>query len=284
MQSEGLHFSPSESATKFAWLLQQADPRSRDHAVLGTVDSWIAWILTGGALHVTDASNAGVTGLYDLDTDGWHLPSLQSLHIDEGLLPRIVDSSGLLGEVTALPGSLPLCSLVGDQQASLIGQGCTRPGQAKATFGTGGMLDLCLGDRRPERAERGKSGCFPIAAWKRNGEITWGAEAIMLAAGSAVGWLVDDLAILSDPAESEAVAAQCDDTDGVVAVPALLGYGTPQWDFGRGGHFSGSRGAPGDPTSSGRCSRESLTLARTSSRPPRRTPGCRSTTSASTVA
>jgi glycerol kinase len=244
LQSHGFRFAPSESATKFAWLLDQVDAPTRVHAVVGTVDSWIAWNLTGGALHSTDATNAGVTGLYDLETDGWHQPSLEALNIDPGQLPSIVDSSALLGEVTALPGHPPLCSLVGDQQASLVGQGCTTPGLAKATFGTGGMLDLCLGDVRPERAERSDAGCFPIAAWKRGGSITWGLEAIMLAAGSAVSWLVDDLQILSDAAESESVAAGCDDTDGVVVVPALLGYGTPQWDFGaRGAVFGLSQGS-----------------------------------------
>ncbi len=139
---------------------------------------------------------------------------------------------------------LPWAALVGDQQASLMGQACTRPGLAKATFGTGGMLDVCLGEQRAPFTARGPSGCFPIIAWRRDGIITWGTEAIMLAAGTAVDWLVEDLGLIPSAAESEAVAAQCDDTAGVVAVPALLGFGTPQWDFGaRGAIFGLTRGS-----------------------------------------
>lgn len=244
LQGEGIHFSPSESATKFAWLLEQLDPGVREHAKVGTVDSWIAWQLTEGRLHITDPSNAAITGLYRSDGTGWRQDALDRLGLSLPGLPVVVDSSGRLAEASALPGSPPLCSLVGDQQASLMGQGCTRPGLAKATFGTGGMLDVCLGATRARFTTRGDHGCFPIVAWQRGGEITWGAEAIMLAAGTAVDWLVDDLELISSASESEAVAAACDDTDGVVAVPALLGFGTPQWDFGaRGAIFGLTRGS-----------------------------------------
>ncbi len=137
--------------------------------------------------------------------------------------------------------------MAGDQQASLIGQGCTRPGLAKVTFGTGGMLDCCVGDRRPEFARRGRPGTFPIAAWQRRGRITWGVEAIMLSAGSCVEWLRDDLGIIADAAESDAVAASCDDTGDVWFVPALLGMGTPVWDFGARGTFVGITRGTGRP-------------------------------------
>jgi glycerol kinase len=246
LQGEGMRFSPAESATKFAWLLDQADqadPAARATARLGTVDTWLAWQLSQGALHITDASNVGVTGLYRLDGSGWRQEAIDRLRLPETALPAVVDSSGVLGEATALPGSPPICALIGDQQGSLIGQGCTRPGLAKATFGTGGMLDVNVGAARPAFPTRGEGGCFPIIAWQRHGERTWGVEAIMLAAGTAVDWLVEDLGLLSSAAESERVAAACDDTGGVVAVPALLGYGTPQWDFGaRGALFGLTRG------------------------------------------
>ena len=240
LQGRGLRFSPSESATKFAWHARQSP--GRQDIRLGTVDSWIAWNLTGGS-HITDATNAGVTGLYSVASAGWRSEALEQLGLREEWMPRIVDSSGHLGEVTALPGGLPLCALVGDQQASLVGQGCTRRGLAKATFGTGGMLDVCLDGTRPERAERSAQGCFPIVAWQAGGRVTWGSEAIMLAAGTAVDWLVEDMQLISGPAESEELAASCEDTGGVVMVPALLGYGTPQWDFGaRGALFGLTRG------------------------------------------
>jgi glycerol kinase len=135
--------------------------------------------------------------------------------------------------------------MAGDQQASLMGQGCTRPGLAKMTFGTGGMLDLCLGDRRPAFDQRGDHGCFPIVAWRRKGRITWGLEAFMLTAGQAVEWLRDDLGVIGDAAESEAVAASCDTTGDVWFVPALLGLATPTWDFGARGTLLGLTGGTG---------------------------------------
>jgi glycerol kinase len=244
LQGEGLRFSPSESATKFAWLMEQVAANDRGHIKVGTVDTWIAWTLSEGRMHVTDTSNAGVTGLLRPDGGGWREDALDRLGIAPSALPSVVDSSGAIGEATALPGAPMVGALVGDQQASLVGQGCTRAGLAKATFGTGGMLDVCLGDQRPAFALRGGNGCFPIVAWSRKGEIAWGAEAIMLAAGTAVDWLVEDLQLIGSAAESEAVAKACEDTDGVVAVPALLGFGTPQWDFGaRGAIFGLTRGS-----------------------------------------
>jgi glycerol kinase len=244
LQAQGIRFSPSESATKFAWLLHQLPADQRDHVKLGTVDSWLAWQLTDGQCHITDPSNAAVTGLYSLDGRGWRQDGLERLGIPATALPTVVDSSGQLATATALPGAPALCGLIGDQQASMLGQGCTRPGLAKATFGTGAMLDVCIGDARPGFSIRGEGGCFPIIAWQREGQITWGVEAIMLAAGTAVDWLVEDLGVLKTAAESETVAAQCDDTGGVVAVPALQGFGTPQWDFGaRGAVFGLTRGS-----------------------------------------
>jgi glycerol kinase len=244
LQADGFRFSPSEAATKFAWLLDQVDGSRRAKAKLGTVDSWIAWNLTAGEAHVTDPSNAGVTGLYGIRQRGWRAEPIERLGLDPDSLPQIVDSSGHLATATVLPGAPALTALIGDQQASLIGQGCTQAGLAKATFGTGGMLDVCLGGRAPAAEARGQAGCFPIAAWQRHGEVTWGIEAIMLSAGTAVDWLVEDLGLLSDVSESESVAAGCEDTDGVVVVPALLGLATPQWDFGaRGAIFGLTRGS-----------------------------------------
>ena len=249
MQAKGLRLSPSESATKFAWHVEQARAAGVSPADLrlGTVDSWLAWSLTGR--HITDATNAAVTGLYRITAGDWRPDALEALGLEREWLPEIVDSTGHLATVTGLgtaggAGPLPLQALIGDQQASLVGQSCTRPGLAKATFGTGGMLDVCLGDDRPDRAERTTAGCFPIVAWQKDGAVTWGSEAIMLAAGSTVDWLVEDLGMLGSAADSEAVAASCEDTGGVVMVPALLGFGTPQWDFGaRGAVFGLTRGS-----------------------------------------
>jgi glycerol kinase len=150
-----------------------------------------------------------------------------------------VDSIGVLAEATALPGAPPIAGLAGDQQASLIGQGCVRPGLAKATFGTGAMLDLCVGDKRPAFPRRGPGGTFPIVAWGEAGTITWGIEAIMMSAGSCVEWLRDDLGVLASVAESDEIAASCADSGGVFFVPALLGLGTPIWDYGARGTLLG---------------------------------------------
>jgi glycerol kinase len=164
------------------------------------------------------------------------------------MLPRIVDSSGAVGAATALSGAPPICGIAGDQQASLVGQGCTQPGLAKATFGTGGMLDQCtgLGDA-PGTTARGHAGTFRIVAYRVDGKTTWGTEAVMLSAGSCVEWLRDDLGILTSAEESSAVAAQSADAGDVWFVPALLGLGTPVWDFGARGTLVGLTRGTGRP-------------------------------------
>jgi glycerol kinase len=284
MQGQGMRLAPNASATKLSYLLDVYDyGRTRD-LMFGTVDTWIAWHLNGGTAHVTDATNAGVTGLLRADGSGWDPDILQALRIPPAMLPTIIDSScppGAAGLATALKGAsagagagsggggagsgdtggggtpgasgrparsggsgaVPITGMAGDQQASLVGQGCTRPGLAKVTFGTGGMLDACIGPR-PAFAYRGDGGCFPIIAWQRHGRLVWGIEAIALSAGTAVEWLRDDLGVIDTAAASEQVAGQCRDSGGVYFVPALLGLGTPTWDFGARGTLIGlSRGS-----------------------------------------
>jgi glycerol kinase len=235
----GLPLAPNQSATKVAWLLNQYDAGRERDLCFGTVDTWVAWVLSNGTVHATDHSNAAVTGLLRPDATGWNERACTALGVPMAMLPALVDTSGVFGQALALPGAPPLAALVGDQQGSLVGQSCVRPGQAKITFGTGGMLDLCTGRGAPSSGNRTSDGTFPIVAWSRSGELTWGAEAIMLSAGSNVEWLVSDLGILSTPAESHDVAARCATTDGVVYVPALMGLGTPHWDYGARGTMLG---------------------------------------------
>jgi len=247
LRDQGIRVAPNESSTKLAMLLDMADPdRTRD-LCFGTVDTWVAWTLSGGALHVTDATNAGITGLVGGDGSQWDDTMLDALRIPRGVLPAIVDSSGAVGEAGALPGAPVICGIAGDQQASLVGQGCTLPGLAKATFGTGGMLDLCVGDLRPGFARRGGAGTFPIVAWQRAGKKTWGVEAVMLSAGMCVEWLRDDLGIIESSADSHQVASRCEDSGDVFFVPALLGLGAPVWDFGARGTYVGITRGTGRP-------------------------------------
>jgi glycerol kinase len=238
-ETHGLHLAPNQSATKVAWLLGNvAGARDRD-LCFGTLDSWLAWSLSHGALHVTDHTNAAVTGLLAPDASAWSERVLDALDVPAALMPALVDSTGVIGEATALPGAPPIAALVGDQQGSLVGQGCVKPGRAKITFGTGGMLDLCRGPTAPSSAQRSDHGTYPIVAWSQRGSLTWGVEAIMLSAGTNVEWLCDDLALVESAEQTHDVAASVETTDGVIYVPALLGLGTPAWDYGARGTLLG---------------------------------------------
>lgn len=234
----GLVLAPNQSATKAAWLLaQHADHRGE--LCFGTIDSWLVWNLTGGEHHVTDHTNAAITGLVEVDGVRWSGSIVGALGLDRLTLPRLVDSSGVVGPASVLPGAPPIAGITGDQQASLVGQGCVVPGRAKCTFGTGGMLDMVTSSGPPRTAGRLEHGTFPIVAWSRHGSLVWGVESIMLTAGTCIDWLVDDLGLLRSAAESDGVAASVPDTDGVVFVPALIGLGTPRWDYGARGTLLG---------------------------------------------
>jgi glycerol kinase len=243
LREQGMRFAPNTSATKLAFLLDMADPERRraeaGELCFGTIDSWAAWVLSNGEAHVIDVGNAAVTDLLSPDAGSWSDERLAALRIPQGVLPSLVDSSGPVGSASELPGSPPLAGLAGDQQASLLGQGCFLPGTAKATFGTGGMLDVNVGRQRPGFEVRGGSGSYPIVAWRLGGELTWGVEAAMLTAGAAVTWLRDDLGLIGSPGESAEIASGCEDTGDVWFVPALVGLGTPDWDFGARGAFVG---------------------------------------------
>jgi glycerol kinase len=244
LRGDGVRVGPNQSATKVQWLLDQLDDRSRAADLcFGTVETWVAWVLSDGAVHVTDATNAAITGMQTGDASAWDTSVLDTLGVPIAMMPAIVDSAGVVGDASALAGAPPIAALAGDQQASLVGQGCVRRGDAKITFGTGGMLDLVLDEAPPRHAARNEHGTFPIVAWRHGGHTTWGVEAVMLAAGTNVQWLRDDLGVIASSDESHEIAAACADTGGVVFVPAPLGLGTPEWDYGaRGGLFGLTRG------------------------------------------
>lgn len=244
LHDRGVRLLPTQSATKLAALLDVADPDRRRDLCFGTVDTWLVWALSEGTLHVEDATNAGVTGLVTADASGWDEQVLEVLRIPQAVLPTVVDSSGVVGRASALAGAPPIAGLVGDQQASLVGQGCIHPGAAKLTLGTGGMLDQCVGPERPAFPARGPHGTFPIVGWRREGRVTWGVEATMLSAGTCMEWLRDDLGLIRSARDCDELAESCPDSGGVRFVPALFGLGTPEWDYGARGTLLGlSRGS-----------------------------------------
>ncbi len=238
----GIKLAPNQTATKAAWMLQNyvrnknIDPQD---VCVGTVDSFVAAILSNNQLHVTDSSNAAVTGLCSLDALTWSSRLCETLGVDIESLPRIVASAGVVGNATALPGSPPIACLIGDQQSSLIGQACITVGSTKITFGTGGMLNTFTGDDPPTKFTRNENGTFPIVAYRQADSTHWAAEAIMLSAGSNIDWLCQDLGLIESPQASHDLASEVSDTGGVVFVPALFGLGTPHWDYGARGTLLG---------------------------------------------
>ena len=242
LQGEGLRLAPNQSATKAKWLVAQSGQPARDLR-FATIETWVTWLLTNGARHITDRSNAGVNGLVSLDINTWDERILSLLGLDVAMMPSIVDTMGSHGVASALSGSPPITALIGDQPASLFGQSCVTRG-AKITFGTGAMLDMVRGDAGPAAMTRFESGCFPVVLHSRDARVTWGIEGIVLAAGSCIEWLRDDLGLIANAAESETLATSVNSCEGVSFVPALSGLGTPQWDFGaRGAFFGLTRGS-----------------------------------------
>jgi glycerol kinase len=241
----GLAIAPNQTATKAAWLLaNHATGTPVDDLRFGTIDTWLTWKLSGGAAFVTDHTNAAVTGLVDVETVDWDSRVCAIFGLSVECLPRVVASREVVGHVAGYPGldGIALAARIGDQQSSLVGQGCIAPGRTKITFGTGGMLDMYTGKVGPTEAKRTVFGTFAIVAFSLDGDsrdIHWGTEAIMLSAGTNVEWLCTDMGLISSPQESDEVARAAGGTEGVNYVPALLGLGTPDWDYGARGTLTG---------------------------------------------
>jgi glycerol kinase len=241
----GLAIAPNQTATKAAWLLaHHAAETSVDDIRFGTIDTWLTWKLSGGTAFVTDHTNAAVTGLVDVQTVDWDPRVCGIFGLPVECLPRVVASREVVGHIAGHPGldGIVLAARIGDQQSSLVGQGCIAPGRTKITFGTGGMLDMYTGRVGPTEAKRTTFGTFPIVAFSLAGntrDIHWGTEAIMLSAGTNVEWLCTDMGLIASPEESDEVARAAGGTKGVAYVPALLGLGTPDWDYGARGTLTG---------------------------------------------
>jgi glycerol kinase len=218
----GLVPDPYFSATKLEWILREA---SGDVA-FGTVDSWLIWKLTGGAVHATDVTNASRTLLVDLSTLDWDDELLELFGVPRSVLPEIVSSSGTIGEAELFGARVPIAGAAGDQQAALFGQACFARGEAKATFGTGTFL---LANSGPERS-RPADGVVETVAWRLGAqEPVYAVEGSVFVTGAALQWLRDALGLLADTAESEALADSVEDNGGVYFVPALAGLGSPHW-------------------------------------------------------
>jgi glycerol kinase len=220
------------SATKIKWILDQ-DPSLRDRArkgelAFGTVDSWLIWNLTGGTHHVTDATNASRTMIYNIQDNQWDQELLDILDIPKELLPKVVNSSQIVGktEPSILGASISIAGIAGDQQAALFGQLCLQPGDIKNTYGTGCFCIMNTGDK----AVVSKNKMLTTIAWQINGQVTYALEGSVFIAGALVQWLRDQLHMISSSADIEALAKSVSDNGGVTFVPALSGLGAPYWD------------------------------------------------------
>ena len=232
----GLLLDPYFSATKISWLLDSADGELRRRAeagelAAGTVDSWLAARLTDGAVHATDPTNASRTMLYGLKAAAWDPWLAELLGVPMGLLPKILPSAGSeagFGTVSVehLGTEVPIGGVAGDQQAALFGQGCTRKGLAKNTYGTGAFLLLHAGAFPPDPP----AGLLATAACGTRGGLAYALEGSVLVAGAAVQWLRDGLGIIDSAAESEELASALPDNGGVHFVPAFAGLGAPHWE------------------------------------------------------
>ena len=220
----GLVPDPYFSATKLEWILSEQDAAG---LAFGTVDAWLLWKLTGGEIHATDVSNASRTLLFNLETLEWDRELLELFGVPESVLPRIVPSSGVVGEADVLGARVPIAGLAGDQQAALFGQACFRPGQAKATYGTGSFVLVNAGTETAAAPE----GLVRTVAWRLgDSPAVYALEGSVFVTGAALQWLRDGLGILGAPAQSEALARSVESNDGVYFVPALTGLGSPHWE------------------------------------------------------
>jgi glycerol kinase len=228
----GLLLDPYFSATKLRWILQTVpgalDRARRGELAFGTVDTWLVWMLTGGRRHITDATNASRTMLYDLRRGDWDDELLELMEIPRELLPAVVDSCGVVGDTDAgvLGAEIPIAGIVGDQQASLFGQACVAQGMAKITYGTGCFLLMHAG----ERPLPSSLGLLSTVALQRGGRRTYALEGSVFVGGAAVQWLRDGLGILREAADVGRLADRASAGGGVFFVPALTGLGAPHWD------------------------------------------------------
>ena len=249
-EKTGLLIDAYFSGSKIRWLLDNV-PGARARAergelCFGTVDSWLIWQLSGGAVHVTDYSNASRTMLFNIHTLRWDEELCKLLDIPMSILPRPVPNSEIYGSVARdLPeleglAGIPICGSIGDQPAALFGQGCFRPGQAKNTYGTGCFTLMNVGGE----AVRSRAGLVTSVGWNVGGQTSYALEGSVFNAGSTIQWLRDELKLIESAPECDRLAESVPDSGGVVIVPAFTGLGAPYWDmYARGAILGLTRGS-----------------------------------------
>lgn len=228
----GLLLDPYFSGTKLAWILDEVngarERAEKGELLAGTIDTFLIWRLTGGKAHVTDATNASRTLLFNIETNAWDDELLKILRVPKALLPEVKDSADNFGvtEKKLFGAAIPILGVAGDQQAAVIGQACFEPGMLKATYGTGCFAVLNTGQTMVSSKNR----LLTTIAYRLNGETTYALEGSIFVAGAAVQWLRDGLKIIGKAADSGALAAKADRTQQLYLVPAFVGLGAPHWD------------------------------------------------------
>ncbi|NNE79834.1 MAG: glycerol kinase GlpK [Silicimonas sp.] len=226
----GLLFDPYFSSTKLKWILDQSgDLRDRARAgqlLFGTVDSYLIWRMTQGAAHVTDATNAARTMLYDIHKGAWSTTICDMLDVPMQMLPEVRDCASEFGVTDVFGGAIPILGVAGDQQAATVGQACFQPGMMKSTYGTGCFALLNTGDV----AVRSENRLLTTIAYQFDGKPTYALEGSIFIAGAVVQWLRDGLKIITEAGATQAMATKADDTQSIVMVPAFTGLGAPYWN------------------------------------------------------
>lgn len=245
-KNTGLVLDAYFSGTKLNWILENvAGARAaaeKGDLLFGTIDTWILWNLTDGAVHATDYSNASRTMLYNINSLEWDETMLKALNIPTQLLPKVRPSSEIYGHSikTLFGAEIPIGGMAGDQQAALFGQGCHQPGMAKNTYGTGCFMLMNTG----EKMIHSKAGLLTTIAWGIDGKVEYALEGSVFIAGAAIQWLRDEMKILDSAPDSEYFTSKVSDNGGVYVVPAFAGLGAPYWDmYARGAIFGLTRGA-----------------------------------------
>ncbi|MGY6521692.1 MAG: glycerol kinase GlpK [Mongoliitalea sp.] len=240
-EKTGLILDAYFSATKLKWILDHVEgareKASKGELAFGTVDTWLVWKLSSGKTHVTDVSNASRTMLYNIHEKQWDKELLDLFDIPASVLPEVKSSSEIYGTTSGdiLSHKIPIAGIAGDQQAALFGQLCTQVGMAKTTYGTGCFLMMNTGDAPVKSTNR----LLTTVAWEINGKMQYALEGSVFIGGAAIQWLRDGIELMSEAKESESLANQLEDNDGVYFVPALAGLGAPHWDANARGAFFG---------------------------------------------